>query len=102
MKKPRIKAHKANKPRFKVSVSTDESTGKLIAAYLYVRAGKSVETIEIEEDRAYADYDAAGQLIGVELLAPCHVKVLDRLTEKESDEVREFLHSSPPRSLVLA
>ena len=90
------------KPRFKVSVSTDETTGKLIAAYLRIRAGKSAETIEIAEDRAYADYDSHGQLIGIELLAPCNVKVLDKITEKEPDEVRDFLHSSPPRSMVLA
>jgi hypothetical protein len=72
-----------------------------IAAYLGVRDRKSAETVEIEEDRAYADYDAHGQLTGIELLAPCHVKVLDRITKKEPDEVREFLRSSPPRSMIL-
>jgi uncharacterized protein YuzE len=100
MKKPRSKAKMKN-PRFKISVSTDETTGKLIAAYLSIRDGESAETVEVEEDRAYADYDAAGRLIGIELLAPCHVKVLDSITEAEPPEVREFLHSSPPRSMVL-
>jgi uncharacterized protein YuzE len=90
------------KPRFKLSVSIDEDTGKLIAAYIRVRDGQAEETVELEEDRAYADYDAAGQLLGVELLAPCKVQVLDSITEKEPVEIRDFLHASPPRSMVLA
>lgn len=93
---------KTTKPRFKMSVSADENTGKLIAAYLSVRDGETAETVEVEEDRAYADYDADGQLIGIELLAPCNVKVLDRIAKKEPAEVREFLHSSPPRAMVYA
>jgi hypothetical protein len=102
MQKPRTKTRKPKKPRFRVNVSTDETTGKLIAAYFHIRDGKSAETVEIEEDRAYADYDGDGQLLGVELLAPCRVKVLDSITKKEPEEVRRFLHSTPPRSLVLA
>jgi uncharacterized protein YuzE len=90
------------KPRFKVSVSTDEDSGKLLAVYIRIREGDVEETLEVDEDRAFADYDAAGQLLGVELLAPCKVQILDNLAEKEPAEVREFLHSCPPRSMVLA
>ena len=89
-------------PHFNLSVSTDQNTGKLLAVYLQVRDGNAHETTEIAEGRAYADYDSEGQLIGVELLAPCRVQVLDSIAQKESDEVREFLHSSPPRSMVVA
>jgi uncharacterized protein YuzE len=89
-------------PRFNLSVTTDEKTGKLLAVYLRVRDGKVDETIEIEEDRTFADYDAEGQLLGVELLAPCSMKVLDTLAQKEPEEVRLFLHSSPPRAMVLS
>jgi uncharacterized protein YuzE len=86
---------------FNIRVSTDEKTGKLLAAYIRIRAGKAVETVEVEEDRAYADYDARGHLIGIELLAPCRVQVLDHLVREEPKEVREFLHASPPASMVL-
>ena len=90
------------KPRFKVSVSTDEDSGRLLAVYIRVREGQVEETVEVDEDRAFADYDAAGQLLGVELLAPCSVQVLDNLAAKEPAEVREFLHSCPPRAMVLS
>jgi uncharacterized protein YuzE len=93
---------KMTKPRFKVSVSTDEDTGKLLAVYIRIREGQAEETTEVEEDRAYADFDSEGQLLGVELLAPCRVQILDSIAQKESAEVRAFLHSSPPRSMVLA
>jgi uncharacterized protein YuzE len=89
------------KARFKANISLDEETGKLIAVYLRVREGATEETVELEEDAAYADYDADGQLLGVELLAPCAVEVLDKLTQSEPDDVREFLHASPPRAMVL-
>lgn len=90
-----------NKVRFKANISIDEKTGKLIAVYLRVREGAAEETVELEEDAAYADYDAEGKLLGVELLAPCAVEVLDKLTQSEPDDVREFIHASPPRAMVL-
>ena len=92
------------KLRFKASISLDEETGKLVAVYLRVREGTAEETVELEEDVANADYDAEdaeGQLLGVELLAPCAVQVLDKVTQSEPDDVREFLHASPPRAMVL-
>ena len=89
------------KPRFNLRVSADEETGRLLAVYLRIRDGKVAETVEVEVDRTFADYDADGQLLGVELLAPCSIKVLDSIAQRESEDVRDFLHSSPPRSMVL-
>lgn len=91
----------AKQKRFSVSISTDDKTGEPFAAYLCVREGEVAETVEIKEDAAYADYDAKGKLLGVELLAPCEVEVLDKLVAKEPKNVRAFVNGSPPRAMVL-
>jgi uncharacterized protein YuzE len=64
--------------------------GKLLAVYIRIREGQVEDTLEVDEDRAFADYDVAGQLLGVELLAPCKVEVLNNLAEKEPAEVQEY------------
>lgn len=85
-----------------VSVSVDETTGLIRAAYVRVRAGEAAETREVVEGRAFADYDAAGLLLGVELLAPCAVDVLDRIAATEPEAIRQFLRGGPPPALVSA
>lgn len=89
-------------PSFSVDVSVDEQTGRLMACYINVREGQAAETRELHPGRAYADYDDEGQLIGVELLGPCHLTVLDTLTEKEPEPVKRFMLGAPPRDLILA
>lgn len=83
-----------------LSVSVDETTGVIRAAYVRVRAGDAAETREVAEGRAFADYDDAGRLLGVELLAPCEVEVLDRIAAAEPEPIRQFLRGSTPRALV--
>lgn len=85
-----------------LSISVDEKTGHIRAAYVRVRGGEVSETREVAEGRAFADYDASGLLLGIELLAPCEVAVLDNLAEMEPEPVRQFLRGSPPRELVPA
>lgn len=85
-----------------LSVSVDEKTGHLRAASIRVRAGEVSETREIAEGRSFADFDASGSLLGIELLAPCDVAVLDNLAAMEPEPVRQFLRGSPPRELVPA
>lgn len=84
-----------------LELSVDEQTGKPRAAYLQVRTGTVAETREVAPGRAYADYDAAGRLLGVEFLAACTVEVVDRLTIDQPGNVREFLRSVPPRQLLV-
>ena len=86
------------RPRLEVSV--DEATGSIRAAYIRVREGEVHETREIEEGRAFADYDQQGLLLGIELLAPCEMEVLDRIVAQEPEPVRRFIRGSPPRELV--
>lgn len=85
-----------------LSVSVDEKTGHVRAAYIRVRKGEVSVTREVAEGRAFADYDANGSLLGIELLAPCEVQVLDKLSAAEPEPVKQFLRGSPPRELVPA
>jgi uncharacterized protein YuzE len=85
-----------------LQVSVDEKTGQVRSAYVRVRAGEVEETREVVEGRAFADYDASGWLLGIELLAPCEVEVLDKLAATEPEPVKQFLRGSPPRALVPA
>jgi uncharacterized protein YuzE len=89
------------KPKFYLSVETDDDTGEVLAAYLRVREGEVADTVELADGRANADYDSEGNLLGVELLAPCDITVLDSIAKEEDEPVRRFFRSSPPRSLVL-
>jgi uncharacterized protein YuzE len=85
-----------------ISVSVDEKTGHVRAAYIRVRMGEVSETREIAEGKALADYDVSGSLLGIELLAPCEVAVLDKLAATEPEPVKQFLRGGPPRELVPA
>ena len=83
-----------------VSLSVDENTGGIRAAYLRVREGEVADTREVAEGSAFADYDAEGVLLGVELLAPCNVEVIDLLAASEPEAIRRFLKGGPPRELI--
>ncbi|MBL8793929.1 MAG: DUF2283 domain-containing protein [Planctomycetia bacterium] len=85
----------------KLDLSVDEHTGGIRAAYLRVRNGTVHETREVAEGRAFADYDAQGLLLGIELLGPCTAEEWDLLSAAEPEPVRRFLRGSPPRDLML-
>lgn len=86
----------------KIDVSIDENTGIVRTAYCRIRSGEVADTREVLEGRAFADYDAKGFLLGVEILAPCKVEILDRLVECESEPIKRFMRGSPPKELLLA
>lgn len=83
-------------------VSVDEQTGQVRAAYLRVRQGQVDQTREVAPGRAFADYDATGLLLGIELLAPCTAEVLDRIAAGEPLPIRSFVSGAVPRQLVSA
>jgi hypothetical protein len=85
-----------------LQVSVNEETGSIRAAYLRVREGKVAETREVAEGQAFADYDASGTLLGVELLAPCELAVLDGVAAQEPEPVKRFLQGSAPYELISA
>jgi uncharacterized protein YuzE len=86
--------------KFELESSIDPNSGRTVAVYLRVRNAKVAETKEISEGIAYADYDSEGSLLGIELLGPCQIEVLDRLARGEPEAIRRFLHGSVPRELV--
>ena len=85
-----------------LELSIDEETGGVRAAYLRVRGGQVEETHEVAVGRAFADYDANGVLLGIELLAPCEVEILESLVAQEPEPIKRFLRGGVPRELVPA
>jgi uncharacterized protein YuzE len=90
------------KPAFRVETSVNDETGDLVAVYLRVRDGKVASTKEVEGGIVYADYDAHGALLGIELLGPCDMTVLEGVTANEPEPVKRFLRGGVPRGLVPA
>jgi hypothetical protein len=89
-----------NEPAFKLEASFDDKTGQVVAVYLRIREGSVAQTKEVKDGYAYADYDGDGTLLGIELLGPCEVQVLDSIVESEPEPVKRFLRGGPPRELV--
>ena len=92
------------KSDFDLSVETDNDTGRVIAVYFQVRKGKAATVREYANGQAFANYNSGGELLGVELLAPCNIRVLDKIANTASVSIRErtkrFLRSSVPREMV--
>ena len=79
-----------------VTLSVNESTGKVEAAYIRLRPGVAHETREADESgNAFADYDEGGVLLGIELLAPCSVRVLDKIAEGQPEPFRHPSRYAP-------
>lgn len=89
-----------SKPSFSVSISVDERTGEVQAVYFRVREGKVFDTQEVVEGKAFADYDEGGLLLGLELLGPCEVSILDQLAIEEP--ARRFVRRTAPPALLVA
>ena len=91
---------------FEISVETDDATGDVLTVYFQIRKGKSAQTVEYADGAAFADYNRHGELIGVEVLAPCRVSIVDQLAANESAEIRKltkaFIRRSGPRQMIAA
>jgi Protein of unknown function (DUF2283) len=85
---------------FGVSISTDEATGALLAVYFRFRKGRVAKTKEFEKGSVFADYGSQGQLLGIELLGPCEMAVLERIARKEP-KAKRFVRRSIPREMAL-
>lgn len=75
-----------------------------MAVYFQFRKGRYDHVKEFAGGSAIADYDKNGYLLGVELIAPCKVKIVDELAAEESpalrNSVKRFMRSTGPRELV--
>ena len=52
--------------------------------------GSRAETREFDNGRVFADYDKSGRLLGIEMLGPTQIAVLDQITMKEP-ETQKFI-----------
>lgn len=91
---------------FAVMLTHNNDTGDLKAVYFRLRRGAPHETREFANGFAFADYSHEGYLLGIELLGPCSVTIVDRIAANESPadrrRMKAFVKDSGPRSIVAA
>jgi hypothetical protein len=95
-----------SKFNFHVQVSTERATGRVLAVYFQVREGKAAKVDELADGAAFANYSSSGKLLGVELLGPCEIKILDRIVRRDPDvqgrnRVKQFFRRTGPPEMVL-
>ncbi|MDX1968062.1 MAG: DUF2283 domain-containing protein [Planctomycetaceae bacterium] len=95
-----------NRPSFDLSVSVDRTSGRIDAVYIQLREGKAVDVREFAHGDAFANYDHAGHLLGIELLAPCKVNVLNKITREipqrdTRKQARQFIRSGVPGGMLV-
>ncbi|HEX4130582.1 MAG TPA: DUF2283 domain-containing protein [Pirellulales bacterium] len=83
---------------FNVNVETRTDTGEVLAVYFRFRDGKSAKTREFADGNVFADYDRGGSLLGIELLAPCSLAVLERIVRPVT--ARRFVRQTIPSSML--
>lgn len=86
--------------RFRVAVQTDERSGRIMSAYLQFREGKAAKVVEYADGNAFANYNRKGELLGIELLGPCRLSVLEKVAKTK--EVRDFVRRVTPREMAVA
>ena len=85
---------------FELSVSGRDD-GTIEAAYFRFKKGKVARTAEIVEDTLIVDYDAKGNLLGIEVLAPVQLSDLAKLVEQaRRRSFRKFVRHSAPQELI--
>lgn len=85
---------------FSVQTTVNKKTGSVLAVYFQIRSGRSAKTVELADGMMLADYNAQGELIGLEVLGPCKANALDKLVDDQ--EARKFIRNAAPRELVTA
>lgn len=66
--------------------------------YFQIRTGKSVKTKELVDGRVMADYSRSGKLLGIEMIAPCSARVLDKIDIEEP--AKAFVRNAAPREFI--
>ena len=85
---------------FGVLVTTDKRSGRIMSVYLQIREGKAADVHEVSDGAAFANYNRRGELLGIELLAPCHISVLTKIAREAS--VKRFIRNGIPQQMALA
>jgi uncharacterized protein YuzE len=85
---------------YSISIETQNQTGAVLAVYLTIRKGRTKVTREYANGDVFADYDSQGQLLGIEILAPCRAAVLDRIAKRAPE--KRFVHNLVPRAMLVS
>ena len=86
---------------FSLQFDVEEDTGRILAAFFRVRTGKPARAREFANGSAFAHYNVRGELLGIELLGPCKITVLDKIIAREA-AVKRFIHGALPREMLLS
>ena len=94
------------KLELRLFAENDQETGVLLAVYFQIRKGHAARVLELANGAAFANYDRKGRLLGIEMLAPCEIQVLDQIARKEPAEfknrIKKFLRESMPKKMARA
>lgn len=87
---------------FEISTSARDD-GTIEAVYIYFSHGPVASTREIKRDVLLADFDAEGNIIGLEILAPVKVSELVSLADPgRRVPFERFVKGAAPAALVRA
>jgi hypothetical protein len=88
-----------DKYHFGVSVETEDQSGRVVAVYFQIRKGRSVRVKEYADGAAFADFDNQGRLLGIELLAPCEIGLLETIAR--NPRAKRFVRESVPAGMLV-
>jgi hypothetical protein len=85
---------------FRISICARDDGG-LEGAYIRCRPGKVASTREVVGRKLLADYDAQGQLLGIEVLAPMPMGRVVGLVKEQGrrEALRRFVGAAMPERL---
>ena len=85
---------------FGIGIEVENNTGELLAVYFQIRKGKAAQTKEFADGNVFVDYAKNGELLGIEMLGPSHISVLETITANEP-ETQRFVNRSVPREMAI-
>jgi uncharacterized protein YuzE len=83
---------------YSVTVETHDHSGAIVAVYVRIRKGKVASTEEHGGGNAFADYDRNGQLLGIELIGPCQISVLNQIAK--APQIRRVVRAMLPSGMI--
>ena len=87
---------------FEISVSA-RNDGTIEATYIRITDRRVHRTEEIKDDVLFADYDAIGNLVGIELLAPAKMVTITNLVDKKMrPSLKRMLKNAAPPQFIAA
>ncbi len=85
---------------FELSVSGRDD-GTIEAIYITLLPDEAAKTVEVERDQIMVDYNANGEIVGIEVLAPVKVSQLTGLLgEKQRSSFQKFVRTTFPESFT--